>query len=433
VNIAGLTPHPRNYNAHDDAQIGDLRASLRKFGQVRSIVVQATPSPRKGEGRGEGRYLIVAGHGLVAAARLEGYTTLRADVIPAKWNATRVLAYLAADNELAKHGTPDQAQLAAIVAELAAANETELARLAAGNAARLKELLAANALATTPQGDAEPQIDRAAELNEKWKVKPGDLWRIGDHRLLCGDSTRREDVERVMQGEKAQMIFTDPPYGVDYDGGAKKRKSLEGDHVGTEIYAQAIPLIAEYVDDNAALYLWYADGHAAAAAAAAAGYIITAQIIWAKNNAQFVTSAHYKGKHEPCYYAHKKGKSARWHGPNNEVTLWEYDRANANDFHSTQKPIELSRRAISNSTQSGDIVLDAFLGSGATMVSCQNLQRKCRAIEIAPAYCAVTLERMATAFPGIEIERMASTNGIESANGKRMGAARKQGATRKKK
>jgi site-specific DNA-methyltransferase (adenine-specific) len=256
--------------------------------------------------------------------------------------------------------------------------------------------------------DAEPQIDKAEELNKIWRVTLGDLWQIGEHRLLCGDSTKKEDVGRVMGGELGQMIFTDPPYGVAYNGGAKKRKELKGDHVGTEIYALALPLIATHVDKQSALYLWYADGHAAAAAAAAAaaGYCITAQIIWAKNNAQFVTSAHYKGKHEPCYYAHKKGQSARWHGPNNEVTLWEYDRANSNDFHPTQKPVELSLRAIKNSTEAGQIVVDAFGGSGSTMVSCENLGRKCRMIELDPLYVSVILQRMTDAFPGIEIRRI---------------------------
>ena len=256
--------------------------------------------------------------------------------------------------------------------------------------------------------DAEPQIDRAEELNKTWGVKLGDLWQIGEHRLLCGDSTKKEDVERVMGGELGHMIFTDPPYGVGYNGGAKKRKELAGDEIGTEIYARSLPLIANHVDKQAPLYLWYADGHAAAAAAAAAaaGYCITAQIIWAKNNAQFVTSAHYKGKHEPCYYAHKKGQSARWHGPNNEVTLWEYNRANSNDFHPTQKPVELSLRAIKNSSESGQIVVDAFGGSGATMVSCENLGRACRMLELDPLYCAVILQRMTDAFPGIEIRRI---------------------------
>jgi len=254
--------------------------------------------------------------------------------------------------------------------------------------------------------DAEPQMDKAEELNKVWKVKVGDLWAISEHRLACGDCTDKAVVERVMGGEKGHCIFTDPPYGVAYDGGAKKREALENDHVGTDIYANALPLFAAAVDNEAPLYLWYADGHAAAAAAAAAGYQITAQIIWAKNQAQFVTSAHYKGKHEPCYYAHKKGKSARWHGPNNEVTLWECDRSPSNDFHPTQKPVVLAVRAIRNSTAKGDIVLDGFCGGGTTMVACQNLNRKCRGIEISPAYCAVILQRMTDAFPGIKIERV---------------------------
>jgi DNA modification methylase len=243
--------------------------------------------------------------------------------------------------------------------------------------------------------DPGAQIDKAEELREKWGVCLGQLWQLGEHRLICGDCTDKAVVERVMQGEKAQVIFTDPPYGVDYDGGAKKRDKLEGDEVGTEIYYLALPLMAEFADDNAPLYLWYADGHAAAAAAAAAaaGYQITAQIIWAKNQAQFVTSAHYKGKHEPCYYAHKKGKSARWFGPNNEVTLWECDRSPRNDYHPTQKPVELAERAIRNSSKIDDIVVDGFLGGGTTLIACERLGRKCRAIEISPAYVSVALER----------------------------------------
>jgi DNA modification methylase len=143
------------------------------------------------------------------------------------------------------------------------------------------------------------------------------------------------------------------------------------------------------------LYLWYADGHAAAAAAAAAaaGYQIVAQIIWAKNHAQFVTSARYKGKHEPCYYAHRKGKTARWYGPNNEVTLWEYPRAASNDYHPTQKPVAIASRAISNSTGLGHIILDPFLGSGTTMVAAEQLGRRCYGIEIEPRYVDVSVRR----------------------------------------
>jgi len=258
------------------------------------------------------------------------------------------------------------------------------------------------------RADADPQIDRAAELNEKWQVKTGDLWRIGEHRLLCGDSTKREDVERVMMGEKAQMIFTDPPYGVDYDGGTTVREKLAGDST-TDLYMPCCQMSADYSDDRAALYLWHAGikGIAAAAAAAAAGYEIRCEIVWNKNQAQYgALSAQYKQKHEPCYYCYKHGKTARWFGPTTEITVWDIDRSSVNEFHPTQKPIQLAERAIKNNSEVDNIVSDWFAGSGSTIVACQNLQRKCRAIEISPNYCAVILERMATAFPGIEIEQI---------------------------
>jgi DNA modification methylase len=198
-----------------------------------------------------------------------------------------------------------------------------------------------------------------------------------------------------MGRQKADMVFTDPPYGVGYTGGAKKRDALAGDQIGTTIYQDALPHLIFAASDKAALYLWYADAHAAAAAAAAAaaGYVITAQIIWVKNNAQFVSSAHYKGKHEPCYYAHRKGKSAAWYGANNEVTVWEANRAHKNEFHPTQKPVELAVRAIQNSSKLKDNVLDMFLGSGTTMIACEQLGRKCYGMEISPGYVAVAIER----------------------------------------
>jgi len=238
------------------------------------------------------------------------------------------------------------------------------------------------------------------------RVHTGELWMLGDHKLLCGDATKKEDVERLMDGQKADMVFTDPPYGVGYDGGAKKREKLKGDEVGTSIYADAIPLLADVTYPHAALYLWYADANAAAAAAAAAaaGYEIVAQIIWAKNNAQFVSTAHYHGKHEPCFYAHKKGKSNQWFGGKGEVTLWEYDRAVKNEYHPTQKPVMLAERAAKNSTETGQVVIDLFGGSGSTLIACEKLNRKCYMMEIDPIYCDVILKRWED-FTGKEAKR----------------------------
>ena len=229
--------------------------------------------------------------------------------------------------------------------------------------------------------DEVPEVEEAI-------TKTGDLWMLGDHKVLCGDATKKEDVERLMDGQKADMVFTDPPYGVDYDGGMKKQKKLKNDH-NADIYHLFMPISVNVLKNDGAFYVWYAD----ATATATAGLVISAQIIWAKNHAQFMSNAKYKGKHEPCFYAHKKGKSAKWYGDNNEVTLWEYDRASKNEYHPTQKPVALSERANRNSSPKEGIVLDPFLGSGSTLIACEKTNRKCYGMEIDPHYCDVIVKR----------------------------------------
>ena len=236
-------------------------------------------------------------------------------------------------------------------------------------------------------------------------TQSGDMWLLGEHRVLCGDATKKEDVERLMDGQKADMVFTDPPYGVDYDGGMKKQNKLKNDNLGTEIYSLFMPYAVESLKDDGAFYVWYADATATATATADSGLVISAQIIWAKNHAQFMSSAKYKGKHEPCFYAHKKGKTAKWYGENNEVTLWEYDRASKNEYHPTQKPIALSERANKNSSPKNGIVLDLFLGSGSTLIACEKTNRKCYGMEIDPHYCDVIVKRWEV-YTGKQSERI---------------------------
>jgi len=240
--------------------------------------------------------------------------------------------------------------------------------------------------------DDPPEVSK-----EPAKSKLGEVYTLGRHRLMCGDATKIEDVEKLMNGRKADMVFTDPPYGVGYDGGAKKRDGLIGDEVGNDVYLPSLMISKEFVKPDASLYLWYADANisAAAAAAAAADWIVTAQIIWVKNNAQFVSSAHYHGKHEPCLYAHRKGKSAQWYGNNNEVTVWDVDRSNKNEYHPTQKPVALSVRACKNSTKEGGLVLDLFGGSGSTLIACEQTNRTCYMMEIDAHYCDVIRKRYA--------------------------------------
>ncbi len=227
--------------------------------------------------------------------------------------------------------------------------------------------------------------------------KLGDLWELDSHRVLCGDSTDAEQVERLMAEQKADMVFTDPPYGVDYDGGTKVRTKLAGDS-STSLYDPACKISAEFSNKKAALYLWHAGvkgiAAAAAAAAAAAGYSIRCELIWNKNQAQYgALSAQYKQKHEPCYYCNKRGKAPYWFGPTNEITVWDCDRSIANEFHPTQKPVELAERALRNSSKINFIIADWFLGSGSTLIACEKTDRICYGMEIEPHYVDVTVRR----------------------------------------
>lgn len=261
--------------------------------------------------------------------------------------------------------------------------------------------------------DAEPQIDRAAELNKKWGVVSGDLWQIGEHRLLCGDSTNPEHLDRLLDGVIAEMMFTDPPYGVNYEGGhfhsgdvniKREREKLEADDT-TAIYFEFLPVTLPHVDGPC--YMWFADTKAGDVynAVHQSGCEVHALLIWHKINATYAAmNAQYKQRHEPCLYFKPKRSTLRWCGASTEATLWEIAKDGQNAFHPTQKPIELAMKAVGN--HKAKTVLDVFGGSGSTLVACQNLNRKCYAIEISPNYCAVILERMQTAFPDLEIKRI---------------------------
>ena len=370
VALDTLTPHKRNYNRHGDAQLADLRESLRQFGQVRSVVVQADKSGK--------RYTIVAGHGIAEAARAEGYTELRADVIPHSWSDARVLAYLAADNELARHGDPDQEQLAAIVRDVMAAEGDALARLAAGEQAALDAIL--NAANAGKDEDADPAalVDKAAELQKKWQVARGDVWEIGRHRLMCGDSTSAEDVKTLMQGERARCGMHDPPYGIDWDTdytrftNGKKRtkvkyesiandeKEFDPTHLlnfdqvvlwGANFYSKFLPvgswLVWDKREQNGTA--WLAD----------------AEIAWMKGGKGIYICPH-RGPIRENRGSHPTQKRA-------DVIAWCMDKAKfANDA----------------------IVFDAYCGSGTTLVACEQTGRIGRGMEIEPKYCAVTLERL---------------------------------------
>lgn len=374
VPIATLNHDPANARKHGPRNMDSIRASLARFTQRTPLVVQ-----RQG-------MVVRKGNGTLEAAKLLGWDQIAAVIVDE--GDVEATAYAIADNRTAELAEWDDAVLgrllsslggdSAIDVALTGFNEHEIAKLAK---------LANTALPA--------DIDDVPEAPKEAATKPGDLYLLGQHRLLCGDATREADLERLMDGDKAALVFTDPPYGVDYDGGTKPRERLVGD-TSTDLYAPACLAAAKHSDKRAALYLWHAGvkGIAASSAALAAGYVIRCELVWNKNQAQFGSlSAQYKQKHEPAYYCFKKGQAPRWFGPTNEVTVWDVDRSSKNEFHPTQKPVELAARAMRNSSEKRDLVLDLFLGSGSTLVAAEVAGRRCYGLELSPAYCDVIVAR----------------------------------------
>lgn len=277
------------------------------------------------------------------------------------------------------------------------------------DAAALEELGADLGLEEKPELDAEPQIDKAEELRAKWGVEPGQLWELGDHRLLCGDSTKKEDVEKALGGASPMLMVTDPPYGVNYDASwrveagvnkpwqTRAEGKVENDDKAdwTETWE---------LFNGSVAYVWHGGLHAKVVAESlqTSDFAIRSQIIWAKPSL-VMGRGHYHWQHEPCWYAVRKNETGIWKGDRKQATVWDIanmhrTQGSVDDgktFHSTQKPVECMARPIRN--HDSEFVYEPFSGSGTTIIACEQLGRKRRAIEISPAYVAVALQRWADA------------------------------------
>ena len=360
--VAELKPYPKNAKKHPAKQIEQIAASIREFGFNQPVVVDEDG-------------VIIVGHGRYEAAKLLGLSEV--PVIEAKLSKEKAKAYRLADNKLNESGWD---------LDLALDDLRELSDELFDLTGFDRDLL----LEEDERDDIVPQVPK------KPKSKLGDIYLLGSHRVMCGDSTKAEDVERLMDGKKADMVFTDPPYGVNYDGGhatIKRREKLKGDD-NVALYKPASVSAMENSKSGAAFYLFHAGVKGFQAAAAAAGWEIRSELIWNKNMAQFgAIGAQYKQKHEPFYYCYKKGLRPQWFGANNEVTVWDCNRAAKNEFHPTQKPVELVTRALVNSSKENDIVLDLFLGSGSTLIASQKTGRVCFGMELCESYVDVIIQR----------------------------------------
>jgi DNA modification methylase len=374
VDPASLNLNEQNPRLMPPEEMAALKRSLAKWGFVDPIIVRR----ENGE--------VIGGHQRIAAAVELGIETV--PVVEVDVSEIDALLLNVALNRIA--GRWDESKLALVTDGLRLAGaDLSLTGFTEGE---LRLYMQPKPGLTDP--DAVPEVSEPIS-------KAGDLWVCGDHRLLCGDSTKAEDVERLMAGEKAGLCVTDPPYGVDYDGGTKRRETLAGDtDAGVLSFLKVVPWT-----ENASAYVWHAGLRArhTEAALLAAGFTPSAIIIWAKQQAQFGNlGARYHQQHEPIFYATRP--RAYWGGSKNEATLWEYPRLSKNDLHPTQKPVALCDRAVGNSSPHGGLVVDPFLGSGTTMIACERLGRRCYGMEIEPRYVDVAVKRWEQ-FTGQEAQR----------------------------
>ena len=243
----------------------------------------------------------------------------------------------------------------------------------------------------------EDDFDMPDEV--KTNIVLGDLFEIGEHRLLCGDSTQTDTFEKLMQGEFADMVVTDPPYNVAYEGKTKDALTIENDSMGNDDFYKFLydfyTALSTAVKKGGAIYVWHASSEIInfGKALVDAGWLLKQQLIWVKNS-MVMGRQDYQWKHEPCLYGWLKGDSHKWYSDRKQTTVIEFNRPSRNGEHPTMKPIGLFAYQIENSSKQGDIVIDAFGGSGTTMVACEQLNRKARVIEYDPRYCQVIIDRM---------------------------------------
>jgi DNA modification methylase len=412
----GATTDPENINKHTARGGTLLSNSLQKRGAFRSIA---------SAGKGVDVPVTYAGNYTLEKAVEAGFTEIvnvhvrgdqlvnvvRDDVAP---GSAEAIALGLEDNEsAAKSYNPD----IDILAALAAGDSAVLSALRKEDKI-FSGMLEGMGLKDETQ-DAEPQIDRAAELLEKWQVKTGDLWRIGDHRLLCGNSTKTDDFKKLFGDEFARLVWTDPPYGVSYGDKLEdanpmgyRVRVIENDDLPPDkleaFLRSALKNAADFCIPGAAIYVASPAGTplpALIASFAGSGFDYHWGLIWLKD--QIVLSrADYHFKHENMLYGWKPGAAHYFTPDRTQASVFEYPRPKQSEEHPTMKPVELIQHMICNSSQPNDIVLDMFGGSGSTMLACENTKRQCRMLELEPKYSAVVLERMSTAFPGIEIERL---------------------------
>ena len=373
VPINKLVPYVNNARTHSPAQITKLRSSLREFGFVNPIIVDQD-------------FSVIAGHGRLIAAKEEGFTEVPC-VFADYLTEAQKKAYIIAENRYAEDAGWDE-ELLRIEIESLEGMDFDLGLLGFDPA----EL---NKLMTDEDAIAEDDFDVNAELLNPALTRPGDLWVLGRHRLVCGDSTKVETYLPLMDGKKANLVVTDPPYNVNYEGSAGK---IKNDNMGKEAFYtflfDAFKSMEEVMAQDASIYVFHADteGLNFRKAFADAGFYLSGTCIWKKQSLVLGRSP-YQWQHEPVLFGWKKKGKHIWYSDRKQSTIWEYDKPRKSGDHPTMKPVALLAYPIINSSMSGCIVLDPFGGSGSTLMACEQTDRVCHTIELDEKFCDVIVKR----------------------------------------
>jgi DNA modification methylase len=374
--IADLLLDPENARKHSQKNLDAIKASLTKFGQRKPIVTNSAG-------------VILAGNGTVEAARSLGWDHIEVVVVPSDWDEATARAFALADNRTAELAEWDENVLAKQLLEL------------------MDEDFDIEAIGfELPEPEIEPEPDDAPSIEEvEHRTKLGQLWKLGDHLLYCGDSTEEATFTRLMGDEKAHLIWTDPPWNVNYgavDEGNQqgyKVRTIMNDHMNEgqwdEFVQQFCATLKDYSEPGAPIYLVMSaqEWPVIDRNLREVGFHWSSTVIWAKDRL-VLSRKDYHTQYEPIWYGWN-ADAARLNPVEDrkQSDLWEIERPSRSELHPTMKPIELVQKSIVNSSKPGNIVLDSFGGSGSTLIACEQTNRKCRMVELDPQYCDVIIAR----------------------------------------
>ena len=374
--VSDLVPYARNSRTHSDAQVAQIAASIKEWGWTTPVLVDEDGG-------------IIAGHGRVLAAQKLGIAEVPC-MVAAGWTDAQRKAYVIADNQLALNAGWDMDMLKIEIGDL---NDMAFDLSLLGFDDKIL-----NGLTEPEPTEGLTDEDAVPEVPAIPVTVEGDVWVLGNHRLMCGDSTSIDALQTLTGGALVDVWLTDPPYNVAYEGGTKEKLTIQNDSMGDDDFRQflrdAYSAADAVMKPGAVFYIWHADseGYNFRGAAQDIGWKVRQCLIWRKSSL-VMGRQDYHWQHEPCLYGWKEGAAHLWASDRKQTTILEFNKPSRNGEHPTMKPVELFEYQMLNNTKGADIVLDSFGGSGTTIIAAEKHGRHARLMELDPKYCDVIIKR----------------------------------------